>query len=577
MIHVSTPTEADRGAAIVLLAFTLLLLMGVASIAVDLAAVRYDLRAAQLASDAAATAGAVHINPVSGSDAEVACQVAWDYLLENIEDEGTPTTLPNCSTFSGACPATARTTTATSGPYSFVITHPVPDTDELMSGQAISDDIDGAACQRLGVSVERTRGYTFARVLGFDSATPEARSVARIAVRPGEGEVVPLLLLEPISCNALVASGQGAVTVSYFNDVPGIIAVDSDGSKTSNPNQCGNNRYTINANNNSLNWIRAIPVPGPDPISSAILSYALSGASTAVATSAYDPGDPLGAGDPTSDPPETWFRLYPQPTPTTRRITRAPIDWRYNCQASYADYLGIVEVDGCIGSDPPHIDNLRDPSQYGGSGMPTGFFQRWTDSYPCTVTGPINESGNWLMDCPGGFVVQDGVVTLEDGDLVFDGGVEVRSFGELHINPTPSADHIVFLRGGDLVKGAQSTLTMEQIFVYLHSGVVDLGGGAGADSLIWTAPLAGNFEDLALWAEAPLVFQIGGQSGNSLTGTFFTPLADPFTLTGQGGQFQTQAQFLTRRLEVKGQGEVRMTPDPDRSTRIPLRGVLLIR
>jgi hypothetical protein len=193
------------------------------------------------------------------------------------------------------------------------------------------------------------------------------------------------------------------------------------------------------------------------------------------------------------------------------------------------------------------------------------------------VTGPINESGNWLMDCPGGFVVQDGVVTLEDGDLVFDGGVEVRSFGELHINPTPSADHIVFLRGGDLVKGAQSTLTMEQIFVYLHSGVVNLGGGAGADSLIWTAPLAGNFEDLALWAEAPLVFQIGGQSGNSLTGTFFTPLADPFTLTGQGGQFQTQAQFLTRRLEVKGQGEVRMTPDPDRSTRIPLRGVLLIR
>ena len=195
-------------------------------------------------------------------------------------------------------------------------------------------------------------------------------------------------------------------------------------------------------------------------------------------------------------------------------------------------------MDGCTGTDPPHVDNLR--SQYGGSMNPPGFFQRWTDTYDCSVTGPIVESGDWWIDCDD-FIVQDGAVTFENGDLVFNGGVEVRSFGELHINPSPADDHIVYLRSGDLTKGAQSTLTMTQIFVYMESGRVDLGGGAGADSLTWTAPLAGNFEDLALWAEAELVFQIGGQSGNSLTGTFFTPLADPFTLTGQGGQFQTSA------------------------------------
>ncbi len=174
-------------------------------------------------------------------------------------------------------------------------------------------------------------------------------------------------------------------------------------------------------------------------------------------------------------------------------------------------------------------------------------------------------------------MVQDGVVTFEDGDLVFDGGVEVKSFGELHINPSPSSDHIVYLRSGDLQKGAQSTLTMEQIFVYLESGRVDIGGGAGIDSLQWIAPLDGNFEDLALWAEAPLQFEIGGQAGNTLEGTFFTPLADPFSLTGQGDQVQAAAQFLTRRLELSGQAQVLMTPDPDRSTRLPIRGVLLIR
>lgn len=574
MRHFGWLAGSDRGVSMIMLAFTLLLLMGAAAIAVDLAAIRYDLRAAQLASDAAASAGAVHIDPVAGSDAEEACEVAWDYLLENIEDEGPTSSPPNCVNFSGSCPGSARTEPASAGPYSFQIVHPVPDDHDFMDGQALNTDVDGVECQRLGVSVERTREYTFGRVLGFLAGTPEADTVARIAVRPGEGELVPLLLLEPIACDALVASGQGAITVSYFEDVPGIIAVDSDGSKTSNPNKCGNQRYTIDANDNSLNWIRAIPTP--DGIPSVIHSYALSGAPGAVAENAFDPDDVVAPGDATSDPPETWFRLHPEPTPRERRITRGPIDWRYNCKSSYPDYLGIVEVEGCTDPPDPHIDQLR--SDYGGPSIPAGF-DTWTSSYSCTETGPIDESGDWWIDCPGGLIIQDGVVTFEDGDLVLDGGIDVRSDAELHINPSPSADHIVYMRSGDLIKGAQSTLTMEQIFVYMESGRIDLGGGAGADSLIWTAPLEedGDFEDLALWAEAPLVFQIGGQAGNSLTGTFFTPYADPFTLTGQGGQFQTSAQFLTRRLEVKGQGEVRMVPDPERSTKLPSRGIRLIR
>jgi hypothetical protein len=134
---------------------------------------------------------------------------------------------------------------------------------------------------------------------------------------------------------------------------------------------------------------------------------------------------------------------------------------------------------------------------------------------------------------------------------------------------------VVYLRDGDLIKGAQSSITLRQTMVYLEDGILDMVGGDGG--LTWTAPLAGDFEDLALWSESPLAHQIGGQSGNTLTGTFFTPLASPFSLTGQGGQFQTDAQFLTRRLEIKGQGEVKMHPDPDRQTLIPIREVRLIR
>lgn len=583
-------TGSDRGASLIMIAFAMLLLMGAAAIAVDLAAMRYDLRAAQLASDAAAPAGAIHINPVSGSEADEACEAAWDYLLDNIEDEGPTSTPPNCANFASSCdPTMAREEPASAGPYSFLITHPVPDDHDLMAGQPSNPDIDGAPCQRLGVSVERTRDYTFGRVLGFLAGTPQADSVARIAVRPGEGELVPLLVLEPTECDALTVSGGGThtnyVTVDSFEDVPGIIAVDSDGS--AGTPSCGSNKYTIDANDNNRNWIRALDVPPPDSVSSAILSYALSGAPGANPDRAYDDNDVDPNGDVISndDPPHTWWRLYPEPTPTTRRITRAPIDWRYNCHPTYPDYMGIVEVDGCTEEDDPHIDNLR--GEYGGTAhggveQPPGF-QQWTSTHSCSETGPLTVSGNWWIDCPSGFVVQDGVVTFEEdlsgnGDLIFEGGVEVRSFGELHINPSPSSDHIVYLRSGDLKKGGQSTLRMDRIFVYMEdSGRVDIGGGAGSDSLLWRAPLDGRFEDLSLWAEAPLQFEIGGQAGNTLEGTFFTPLADPFRLTGQGDQIQTAAQFLTRRLNLTGQAQVFMTPDPERMTPLPIRGVMLIR
>jgi hypothetical protein len=236
--------------------------------------------------------------------------------------------------------------------------------------------------------------------------------------------------------------------------------------------------------------------------------------------------------------------------------------------------IGGVPIDPCPDSPAPHIDNHMD--SYGGSGNPTGFVQQWSLSHDCAPATNESVSGDWYVDCPGGFIVNGVTVTFNDGDVVFDGDIDVRSSGILNINAAGGADHFVYVRDeGDLLKGAFSEITMERTFVLLEEGRINLVGGDGG--LTWTAPLGGNFEDLALWAEAPLSFQIGGQAGNSLTGTFFTPMSDPFTLTGQGGQFQTDAQFLTRRLHVLGQADVRMHPDPTRQTLIPIREVRLIR
>ena len=163
------------------------------------------------------------------------------------------------------------------------------------------------------------------------------------------------------------------------------------------------------------------------------------------------------------------------------------------------------------------------------------------------------------------------MVIFSDGIVVFDGNVRTKTSATLEINVS-----VVFIRkGGDLIKGAQSSMFLTQTFVFIKDGRINIGAGDG--DFEWTAPLAGPFEDLALWSESSLQHQLKGQADNVLIGTFFTPYADPFSLTGQSGQFITDAQFITRRLEVKGQGVVKMHPNPDRSTLIPIREVRLIR
>ena len=558
--------------------------MGVAALAVDLSAMRFDIRADRLASDAAATAGVAHVDPFAGSRADVACQVAWQYLLVNVDGDVSGAVAPNCSVFASTCsPATAREATASAGPYQFVITHPVPDGHPLMGDQALNSDIDGGGCQRLGVAVSRVRDFSFAPVIGIETGSTNVASVARIGPGVGTGEAVPLLVLEPVSCNALYTSGQGGVTVGWFEDTPGFVVVDSDASGGTGSDSCTTgNRYSIDAQGTTNGWIRALPTP--EGIPSAILSYALAGNGPAQPARSFDPNDlttPATGVDP-GDPPESWFRLYPQPQAITRRITRAPIDWRYNCKASYPEYpltltsSGGVPIDPCPHAPAPHIDNLI--ATYGGSGSPPGSFHQWTtmSGNTCSPSEDVEVNGNWWVDCPGGGLIVNGVdVTFRGGDVVFDGPIDVRSDGRLFINPDGDSDRFVYVRQGDLLKGAQSRIELLRTFVYQADGRIALVGGDGG--LVWTAPLGGDFEDLALWSEKQVDFVIGGQAGNTLTGTFFTPMAVPFTLVGQAGQFQTDAQFLTRRLEVGGQGEVLMFPDPSRQTLIPIREVRLIR
>ncbi|HEX9848260.1 MAG TPA: hypothetical protein VGB33_07565 [Acidimicrobiia bacterium] len=573
----------DRGVSLIVVALSMMFLLGAAAIAVDLASLRFDIRADRLASDAAATAGASAIDPFSGSNAVEACQIAWDYLLVNIEDEAGSPPPPDCTIFATACnPLSARVAPASAFPYTIEITHPVPDGHELMGAQALNFDVDGVACQRLGVTVERERDFTFAATFGFDSGTTEVRSVARIRPDVGEGDVVPLVVLEPYECDALTADGQGKITVTHFMDSPGVIVTDSDGSGAA----CGASKpYIIDVSaNGNQRWIRALPVPGAAGARSAILAYALSGQPGSVPSRAYNLDDLTTEIDSTlvdpTDPPESYFQLYPEPTFRSQRVTRSPIDHRYNCKTTYPLYLGIT-ISPCTDAAATYIDDHV--GLYGEpiGVQPMGFTNRWTDIDPdCNVGSSevIEVNGDWWVDCDSGLVINGGIVRFLDGNVVFDGTIDLRSDGVFVMNPSASDDYWAFFReGGTILKGAQSSITFNRTFVYLQDGFIDLVGGTGG--LTWTAPTDETypFEDLALWSESEDPHELGGQAGNTLTGTFFTPYANPFVLKGISGQLQTEAQFLTRRLFVTGFTEVLMRPDPETSTLIPIRGVALIR
>ena len=75
-------------------------------------------------------------------------------------------------------------------------------------------------------------------------------------------------------------------------------------------------------------------------------------------------------------------------------------------------------------------------------------------------------------------------------------------------------------------------------------------------------------EDLALWTESAALSRIGGAGQIFLTGVFFLPNAT-FELAGQALQnVDRNAQFISRKLDMSGQGTLILRPNPNDSITI---------
>jgi hypothetical protein len=536
-----------------------------AAIVVDLGSLRLARRSSQAAVDFAATAGASGLNPDEGGTARAACSRAWAYLLLNATDFS-PAPADPCSAFPDSLEcggASARTVSASAGLYTVRFVTPVPDGNPLMDGRSDSS-IDGTPCERFGVQLTRVVPFAFGPVVGQTGGSTTVHAVARSGTGKSSTKLFALLILETEGCSALVTSGQASIRVRGTATRAGEIGVDTSATRGSNPLACKANQFAVDPSGTGNSSIIAEPstdgsVPGQ------LYEYALA---TPGAPFAYNPNDvALGI-------------LSPTPSRLDQPFTRSPVDWRYNCRQLGRDGIG-GSADDCAdyATSGPYIDNL-DAAYAGGTSAPTGFatFPRAgvaTDSCAQGPGGPDPDlsPGNWYVDCPSFDVKSQ--FTFEGGNVVFRGDVTVATGSRLTINANGAQDAWVVIRLGDLDKDATGSLDLRHTFVYLKNGHIALGAGSG--SLRWDAPNGGNFEDLALWSESTDQELLGGQATLAVEGVFFTPNANPFTFSGQAGQFQARAQFITRRLEATGQGTLVMTPDPNRSVLLEDASISLIR
>ena len=575
----------ESGVTMVMVSGSFVAIMAITAFVIDLGMVRMHRSEARVVVDAAATAGSLDVGEGSGPSG---CTTALAYVELNL---GTSFSGINCAAFSSGCTAatTSAAATDTVGDWKLTLTYPVPDGHAIMTSSAIggtSQSIvygDGFRCERLGVTLERTHKTLFARVLGQNETITEVHAVAVTRPSTNADTAVNLVILERYDCDAFVAEGSGNGTGGIWVDVvvhpdgsisEGFATVDSDGTGAG----CG-----------------ADGVLDVDGLNAQIRADGPAGCPAQVAVHPGPGGAPVGEGcgmiqvlapgTPGCNAPACTKSgiVLPDPTALGRRVTRAPIDHRYNCKPGYSLPVG-WEIRPCPDTPDPKMDNLV--AALGGSGAPAGY-NTWTGlGHPCTIAGPpstlVTVDGDLYVDCP--VLTVKRAVHLTGGNVIFQGDVVVEGQGTLSINgenggnpATPGLDEVVvFFRNGHLQKAGQAIFMAHNTTVYISpTSQLTLLGGQNGD-LIWTAPQVGEFAHLALWSETPLVHQLAGQAFLDMRGIFFTPTAEVL-YQGNGVQQQIEAQFVARRLRVSGQGVLIVRPSYDSAVLIPDDIVALIR
>ena len=574
----------ERGATIVMVAFMLVALTAVAATVVDLAAARADRASNQIAADAASSAAADLLADAGGDGA---CLAAIGYLEDA---SGRTISGVSCASFPQQCTGSTASVmaTGTAGSMTFELVHPVPDSSPLMAPGAIGAvsqpvvGADGDPCDRFGVRITETHTAFFGHVVGDDQLTTSIHSVAMSGPTSGGDRIVNLLLLEREDCEVLSVSGggggKGGIIVGSYTDAsgevfPGRISVDSDGS--------GSCRSKGVINTDGTNAV--IRADGAAGCADELPDAPGAGCGVVEVVASGTGGCAVPACSSTGV-------VAPNPATSVSRLTRAAIDWQYNCQSSYPSDL---DIQGCpqASTRPPYIDNLV--AAVGDSGRPTGFASYRDAGYPCQIKNGeriVVPTGNWVVDCD--LTIGEELI-FEGGNIIFDDDVDLSGQATLRFNTAStstmtwienslfdirdSSDQMafVYLRDGTMSKGSQSVLELNNVMMYVsEDSALDVGDGSG--SLRWVAPTTGPFEDLVMWSESTDQHKFAGGSSLELEGVVFAPHAE-FVYAGNSSQQQVAAQLITKKMSTNGAGLLDISPIASRAIAFPENNGTLIR
>ena len=599
--------RSESGSVLVIVTLVMTALLLISGLVIDLGGVRGFRAGQQTISDAAAAAGAITL--AETGDGQQACGAAKAYIITNTGGVDSLAGI-DCTVFPTSCDAgTAEVTeTTVANRFTVSITFPVSDASPLLDSgilgalpQPVSPE-DGRQCERISVTMNSQFVTTFSRLAGVETLDANVHTVAMATKAYGDSVAINLLVLDRSGCQTIHSSGNGGIYIDaiYNPDEDGdpsngpqpvletgLAATDSDGSEG-----CLGNDGVIDIDGTSA-VLRADGADGCDGQTGTHQVKGLTAGDGCGRIKTLAPGAPgcnfpactTGGGSPPN----------PEPTVLRGRLTRAPVDYRYNCKPDYTTVTSAIgwatealtalneqDIPGCTDPAAAHIDELIE--FVGETGIPLGF-QTWTGAgYPCTVEGPpativLVPAGNWHVDCPA--FVNKRTVVFQGGNVVFDGSVDVESQGILAINATPvtfdpvGAETWVFLRSGRFRKAGDAVLIMNNTFLYASKNAhIEMVGGAGA--LHWVASDQGNFDDLALWGDSATTHLWAGQADLALEGAFFTPFALA-EYAGTSGQNQVRAQFIAHRLHARGQGTLVVAPEHGRAVEFPRAESSLIR
>ena len=178
------------------------------------------------------------------------------------------------------------------------------------------------------------------------------------------------------------------------------------------------------------------------------------------------------------------------------------------------------------------------------------------------IPQPIASGGEPLVK------FSNGTRTLSPG--TYHGGISVSGKGNLNLEPG-----IYFMDGGGFAFSGQGNLNANGVMIFnapkQSSDVVSI---TGTGSIVMSPPTEGTYKGLTLFQDraSANTMTVSGGGYMDITGTFYA--AGGTLKVGGGGDGRVGSQYISRFLEIVGNGGLRIDYDPDKA--IPARTLRLI-